>query len=186
MTLDADTVQARAKRRLARIERGRRDPRFRRVVGRLKAAGLLQTNYEVPEHREPITIEDALWAGKLEPRILELLPALVVKRPSLFAASRDMPNYLGVAVRALRQNTTPSPFRGIPGRDLSKWLPRVGRQGKLPSRLKCFRFTVEDIAVLEELGRDLGLSETDTIRRALRALARTQDSSATHRRRGSA
>ena len=173
--IDMATLRARAKRRYARVERERQDPRYRRVVGRFKTAGLLDTNFEVPDNRNPVAVDDALWAGRLEPRVLELLPALIVKKPSLFAAPTELPKDLSAAVRKLRRNEMPDTFRGIPGPDLMKWLPRVGHRGKRPSRLKCFRFTEEDLRLLEELSRSRGLSETDTVRHALRALARVGD-----------
>jgi hypothetical protein len=172
MNEEAAMLRARAKRRNAQFERGRRDPRFRRVIGRLRAARLLETNYKVLEHREPIAVEDALWAGKFEPRILELLPALIVKKPSLFELPGELPEDLSEVVRRLRRNETPDTFRGIPGQDIAKWLPQVGHRGKKPSRLKCFRLTEEDLRLLEELSRERDLTETDTVRHALRALAR--------------
>ena len=175
MTLDAEGLRARAKRLQTRIARGRRDPRYRCVIGRLKAARLLATNYEVPDFRGRITVADALWAGELEPRVLELLPALVVKKPSLFVDPTNLPEDLANAVRSLRRNQAPEAFRGIPGSDILKWLPRVGHRGKTPSRLKCFRLTAEDLSLLEELSRERGLSETDTVRQGLRALARSTD-----------
>ena len=171
MMNDIAALRVRAKRRYAQIERARRDPRFLRVMGRFKAARLLSTNYDVPDHREPITIEDALWAGEFEPRILEILPAAMIKKPSLFVLPPKLPRDLSDAIRQLRRSETPGTFRGIPGPDVAKWLPRVGHRGKTPSRLKSFRFTEEDRKLLEDLARDRGRSETDTIRHALRALA---------------
>jgi hypothetical protein len=47
----------------------------------------------------------------------------------------------------------------------------VGRKGKVPARLKSFRFTAEDQRLLEHLSKNLGLSATEVIRRGLRALA---------------
>jgi len=182
MTDEMTTLRARAKRRYTEIARARQDPRYRQVIGRLRTARLLETNFDVPAHREPIAVDDALWAGKFEPRILELLPALIVKKPSLFAATTELPKDLSDTVRKLRRNEMPDEFRGIPGPDLAKWLPRVGHRGKKPRRLKCFRFNEEDIKVLEELSRSRNLSETDTIRHALRALARVDDGGSGPRR----
>jgi len=62
-------------------------------------------------------------------------------------------------------------LRGIPGQDLARWLPRVGRRNKLPSRTVTFRLTPDDVRLLEALHHDLGISRTETVRRALRALA---------------
>jgi hypothetical protein len=168
----ATVLRARAKRRYAELARARQDPRYRRVLGRFRAARLLETNYDVPDYRRPIAIGDALWTGKFEPRVLELLPALIVKKPSLFETLAELPKDLADVVTKLRRNENPGAFRGIPGPDLAKWVPRVGHRGKTPSRLKCFRFSDEDLKLLEELSRARGLSETATIRLALRSLAR--------------
>lgn len=171
MTLTAAQIQARARRRLARIERGRRDPRFRRVVGKLQAMGLLFTNFEVETGKKPLRVADALWAGELEPRVLELLPALVIKAPATFEDVGQLPSDLDQVVRALRRGETPDGFRGIPGQALARWLPRVGRKEKLPSRMKVFRLKHEDLRLLRQLSRSLGLTEADVVRRGLRALA---------------
>jgi hypothetical protein len=164
-------LQARAKRRLAVLERRRRDPRFARVMGRFVREGLLFTNRDVPENRRPVAVEDVLFAGELEPRLLELLPALIVKRPAMFRGLSALPPDLAETVRALRRDAEPPDFRGIPGRDVRGWLRRVGRRGKVPARLKAFRLRPEDQRLLSELSERLALSETDVIRRGLRALA---------------
>lgn len=171
MTLGATELRARAQRRLARIERARRDPRYARVVGRLRALGLLVTNFEVEDPGTPISVADALWVGNVEPRVLELLPALVVKAPATFEDVRQLPGDLAEVVRALRRAETPPDFRGVPGESLAHWLPRVGRKQRLPSCLKTFRLKHEDLVLLRRLARELGSTETDVIRRALRALA---------------
>jgi hypothetical protein len=167
----ARELQLRAKRRHAAIARAKRDPRYRRVIGRYLAAGLLTTTLDVAPHRRPVEVDDVLWAGSLEPRILELLPALIVKRPALFADVAKLPDDLATAVRSLRMNREPGEFRGIPGADLLRWLPSVGQRGKLPSRLKSFRLRPDDLALLERLSQTLGLSQTNVVRRGLRQLA---------------
>jgi hypothetical protein len=101
---------------------------------------------------------------------LELLPAVLVKRPSMLADTGDLPDDLRRVVRRLRRNVVPEDFRGVPGADIYRWLPRVGRKDKFPSRPKSFRLKPEDVRLLEHLSRELGLSETDVIRRGLRAL----------------
>ena len=171
MTYTARELRARAQRRLARLERGRRDPRYARVVGRLRALGLLVTNFEAEDPGGPIRISDTLWAGSLEPRVLELLPALVLKAPATFESVRDLPADLHLAVRALRRGETPDDFRGIPGEAVARWPPRVGREHKLPSCMKTFRLTQDDLKLLRQLASSLGLTEADVVRRGLRALA---------------
>lgn len=164
-------LQKRARQAFASVERARRDPRYDRVLGRLCSAGYLTTNFPVPPERGPLAVEDALWVGRLEPRVLELLPALIVKRPSLFESVQNLPQDLDFAVRALRRNETPETFRGIPGEDLHRWLPRVGRQGKVPTRMKPFRLHADDVLLLRELSEKLGVTETEVVRRSLHQLA---------------
>jgi hypothetical protein len=163
-------LQARAKRRLAVLERRRRDPRYVRVMGRFVREGLLFTNRELRENKYPVAVEEVLFAGELEPRLLELLPALIVKRPTMFRSVKALPRDLAETVRALRRDAEPPDFRGISGRDVHGWLRRVGRKDKVPARLKAFRLRPEDQRLLSELSERLDLSETDVIRRGLRAL----------------
>lgn len=115
-------------------------------------------------------MSDVLWAGEVEPRLLELLPALVVKRPSMFTSVKNLPPDLDAVVESLRRDMKPSDFRGISGADIHRWLRRVGHRGKVPARLKAFRFRPADQRLLEQLSKELGVSETEVIRRGLRAL----------------
>jgi hypothetical protein len=167
---DVQTIQSRAKRRLRELERRRRDPRFARVMGRFTHDGLLTTNTEVVPFTDPLDVADVLWAGEIEPRCLELLPALLVKRPAMFTHYEQLPDDLAVVVRRLRRNLVPASFRGIPGDAVHRWLSRVGRVGRLPSRLESFRLKPEDVQLLEALSKRLGVSKTEVIRRGLRAL----------------
>ena len=169
--MKADELQRRAKRRMGQLDRRRRDPRYRRVLGRLVGLGLLTSNEAVPKTRAPIDVTDALWAAELEPRIAELLPALVVRRPALFVDALALPDDLAQVVAALRRNEVPPDFRGVPGEKLHRWLGSVGRKGELPSRLKAFRLQPSDLALLTRLRDEFGITETAVLRRALRALA---------------
>lgn len=118
-------------------------------------------------------MDDVLWVGRIEPRVLELLPALIVKRPGLFVDPRRLPDDLAAVVRTLRKNREPGEFRGVPGAALLRWLPVLGRQSKVPSQLKSFRFQREDLELLERLSQALEVSQTDVLRRGLRRLAAT-------------
>jgi hypothetical protein len=166
----AEELRQRARAKMVGLRRRRRDPRYLRTLGRLVEAGLLTTNQPVRLHSEPLRVPDVLWAGEAEPRFLELLPALLVKRPSMLVDPRDLPEDLRSVVRRLRRNLVPETFRGIPGADVYRWLPRVGHKDKFPARLKSFRLKPDDVQLLEHLSQTLGISETDVIRRGLRAL----------------
>jgi hypothetical protein len=168
---DPATLQDRARRRLAALTRARRDPRFVRVLGRLVQARVLRTTMDVTKNRDPIDIGEALWVGKTEPRILELLPALIVKRPSLFEDVSKLPVDLAAAVHALRRNEVPDDFRGIPGESLRRWVSSLGHRGKVPSQLRSFRLKASDMNLLECLSAELGVTQTEVLRRGLRHLA---------------
>ena len=166
----AEEFRERARRKLAGLRRRRRDARYVRTLGRFVDAGLLTTNQAVPRHREPLRVDDVLWAGEAEPRFLELLPALLVKRPSMLVETGDLPDDLRRVVRRLRRNLVPEDFRGIRGEDIYRRLAGVGQKDKFPTRPKSFRLKPDDVRLLEHLSHELGISETDVIRRGLRAL----------------
>ena len=169
--MDANEVMRRARRRQAGDLRRRLDPRYQRVLGRLVAARLLTTNDPVETHRRRLRVADALWAGEVEPRILELLPALLIKRPALFVDPHDLPDDLAGAVAALRRGRTPEPFRGVEGPLLERWLPVVGHKDKLPSQLRSFRLSLDDTRLLARLSTELGVSQTAVMRRGLHEVA---------------
>jgi hypothetical protein len=163
-------LQRKAQQKQKRLARLRRDPRYRAALGAFLHAKLLTTNVDVTPVKGPVALKDVLWAGRLEPRLLELLPAVMIKKPAMIEYE-TLPLDLGRVLDQLRRNETPPDFRGVPGKKLKEWLPRVGHKGKLPTKLKAFRFRKEDVDLLDEIARARGLSETDVVRAGLRALA---------------
>ena len=92
MTLTQSDLQTRARKRHRALLRKRRDPRFQSVMGRFVEDGLLETRIEgIVRRRKPVPLDDALWAGTVEPRIMELLPAVLVKRPKLLRLPKELP-----------------------------------------------------------------------------------------------
>jgi hypothetical protein len=170
---EMDELRRKAQRKQRRLGRLRRDPRYRAAVGAFVHAKLITTNANVEPKKGPVELKDVLWAGRLEPRLLELLPAVMIKKPSMVAFRRVPPD-LERVLDDLRHNETPPDFRGIPGEKLQEWVPRVGHKGKLPTQLKAFRFRKEDVDLLEELAAEQGLTETDVVRAGLRALVQTR------------
>ena len=86
----------------ARKDQGlRHDPRYLNTMGFLVAKGFLRMNQPIhllPNQR--LHIEDAIWAGqRLEPRILEVLPAAVSRLPRHF--DFDPLRHRELAARAL-------------------------------------------------------------------------------------
>ena len=171
--MNAATLKERAQKRARANERKRKDPRFERVMGKLIAAGYLRTNAVHQEkYQGRITLSDALWAGAIEPRIHELVPAIVLKKPAFFDKIEDMPEDLVDILHAIRHGVATQDFRGIPAKDYLAWVPRIGQKGKEPTLPKTFRFRQDEVALLRSLASALGTTETDVVRRSLRALAR--------------
>ena len=172
MMLEKRELQARARKRYAALRRKHRDPRFRHAMGRFVAEGLLETNLEGIRPREtPVPLDDVLWAGTVEPRIMELLPAVLVKKPSLLELPNQLPDDVAAVVHAIRHGKAAPSFRGVPPEQYLPWVTKVGRRGKSPSVLKSFRFQHEDVLRLARLRRNLpARSDTDAIRIALEAL----------------
>ncbi len=171
--MNAAELKKRAQKRARGNRRKRKDLRFKQVMARFVAAGYLRTNAEHQEKYDgKITLADALWAGTIEPRIHALVPALVLKKPAFFDKTEDMPDDLADILHAIRHGVADQDFRGIPAHDYLAWVPRIGQKGKEPTLPKTFRFRQEDVALLRSLASALGTTQSDVIRRSLRALGR--------------
>jgi hypothetical protein len=168
----AKTLVARAQLKLLELNQRRAEPAFVRVLGRFVAEGWLLFNQPIEQHHEPIALADALRAGETEPRILELLPTLVLRRPATFIDIEPMPEDLRQVVHRLRRGAIPEGFRGIPGENIFRWLTTLARSPKPLRVLRSFRFSAEDSRLLTALSKQHGVSETEVVRRGLRALTR--------------
>lgn len=166
-----EELRRRARVKLRAINRQRASERYQRCLGRFVKAGLLVANAEVELNADKLHVADVLWAGQVEPRFLEVLPALLVRRPAFFHKTKTLPQDLAVAVAALRRGKEPAPFRGIPGAALLRQLSIVAPRRRLPARVKSFRLGEEDCKLLSALAEQLQVSETEVIRRGLLALA---------------
>ena len=177
MSAPADLL-ARARESAAKARLERALPRFQRVIGKLLGAGILVSSEPVPPYRGCIKISDYLWAAELEPRLFELLPALVLKCPGYFSDLKRCPSELRHLVRAIRRGEAEVPFHGVPKDGYLKWITRVGRRDKEPTSLKSFRLTQQDLRTLRSL-QELGYSEVGAVRLGLQlALAQAQPDSA--------
>jgi hypothetical protein len=175
MTRAQDDLQARARKRYQALRRKQRDPRFRKVMGRFVAEGLLATTIEgIPTHDRRVPLDDVLWAGTVEPRIMELLPAVLVKKPRLLRLPEELPGDVASVMHAIRHGKAAPNFRGVAPDRYLPWVTEVGRKGKSPSVLKSFRFKHEDVLRLARLRKNLpARSDTEVIRMALELLEGT-------------
>lgn len=156
-------------------KRRRADPRYRMTLGFLVAKGFLDTNDAVarlPNQR--LRIEDAIWAGTyVEPRILEVLPAAILRLPRHFDLARGRHPELVTVVERLRRGEKEGPdLWKIPFRKFVHWanLPLRDRRTKLPKEkriVKTFRLTPASVARLQALCTALGCNATEALETVL-------------------
>ena len=160
------------------FERNYQDTRTQRVLGFLMAKGLL-VGEDIPLRGDvKLDIEDVLWVGaKVEPRVLEVLPAALIHFPRTFMRKAHIPNDLAEVIEAIRARKTQGPdFRGMRFRTMSKWANR-GTTDKRTKPLaeikvnKTLRLLPAALEALEFGARKAGLSETHYIEQLLLAQA---------------
>ena len=137
--MNKDALIEKIKKKAKQDEKYRRDPRFLETMGFLTAKGLLRTNLEIlrqPNRR--LRIDDVLWAGQnVEPRILEVLPAAVLRLGKHFDFDPIRHKELAQVIRLLRE---PAPkgedFFGIPYEKVKVWLdfPLLDKRVKILRR----------------------------------------------------
>ncbi len=163
-----------AKKKYERIARIRQFKRFQRVMGRLIASKLLYSNEAFKLTYSKIPLRDFLWAGEIEPRIFEVLPALILKRPSLVEGLENCPTSLRQLLDAIRKGNPTEDFHGIPPKNYLRWITHVGHKGLQPTLTKSFRLRPEDLKRLALL-KQHGYSEAAAVREGLSLLCATLD-----------
>ena len=119
---DHNDMINRAKALTLEHERLRADPVFQKVMRWFVYLGLLRSN-ETEAKREKVSLDDALRAGKVERRILELLPAILVKCPEVLVFEQNqVPSDLMKVSVALRKGQEAAMFRGVPFKQYTQWL----------------------------------------------------------------
>lgn len=139
----------------------RKDPRYIRTMALLTAKGFLLANTKFPHIPNiRIQINDAIWAGrKLEPRILEVLPAAVLRMAKHFDFDPVCHYELAKTLRDLKKKRKDgNEFEGVPYRKLKVWVDFELKDGRVKTQkekrvLKTYRLKPETIEKLERLGR---------------------------------
>jgi len=161
-------LQKKAQRKFRLLQKQRRDPRYLNVIGRLVHEGLLEGREVLPT-RMRVTIDDALWVGEVEPRVHELLPAIVYRHPRMLLQTRPLPDDLAQVVMELRRGRAQTAFRGVPPEKYAQWVTYVGRnKAKRPAIAKTHRFTEEDLERIAALKKRWDVDETEVLRRVLK------------------
>jgi len=140
----------------------------------LVRAGLLTSTIEGLPSPKHARLSELLYASEVEPRILELLPALVLKRKPLVRAARRLPEDLAAVVEAVRHGRPLPSFRGVPPDKYLPWVERLGRAGRGRAVPRSFRLEPDDLRRLRELKERTGAaSQTEVLREALAAYERS-------------
>ena len=153
----------------------RRDLRFLTTMGFLVAKGLLRTNQDIPLlPNARIRIDDAIWAGvNVEPRILEVLPAAVLRLQRHFDLDLGRhPDLADVVARLKRGEKEGPEFLGVAYGKLKVWVDYPLRDGRMKQVLekkitKTYRLKPEVVAGLKRMSKEQGCSETEALERAV-------------------
>ena len=117
-------IQKQAKERQKEFDKLKKDSRYQKVIGRLVHEKLLISPNIMPR-RNLITVEDALWVGNIESRVLELLTAILLKHPKLFLIIKPLPKDLRQILQEIKKGKAKTPFRGIEPDRYESWLKRI-------------------------------------------------------------
>lgn len=98
------------------------EPFFIKTIAWLHYLGLLRHNAIKP-FRYRVTLDEALKAGEFEPRIMELIPAIMVIMPKAFRFDlKKLPMDLAAVVKDIRDRNEGTAFRNVPVHAYRHWL----------------------------------------------------------------
>jgi hypothetical protein len=160
-----------AKREVALLKKNNRDPRYVRTIGFLVGKGFLHANRNFPKIPNiRINIEDAIWAGQnVEPRILEVLPAAVMRLPNHFNFNREVHVEMDRVIEQLKKNTDGT-FFGIPTEKIRPWLNLRLKDKRIKNLdekkvIKTFRLSPGTIERIKTLKSTMKISEAELLER---------------------
>jgi DNA-binding XRE family transcriptional regulator len=95
---------------------------YQKTIAWFHYLGLLRHNTVQPR-RFKVTLQEALKAGELEPRVLELIPAVMLLLPkALKFRKNEIPEDLALNLERIRKRQQTENFRGIEPRSYLYWL----------------------------------------------------------------
>lgn len=158
-----------------RDQRNRHDPRFLNTMGFLVAKGFLKANFDVPHlPNKRLCIDDAIWAGEnVEPRILEVLPAAVLRLGKHFDLEFNQNKKLATTVEQLRlRQKTGDDFMKNPYEKIKVWadFPLLDKRVKRIAEkkvIKTFRLNPLALDKLQKIARETKCTETDVLEKLI-------------------
>jgi DNA-binding XRE family transcriptional regulator len=121
--MDYDSIINLAKENVQRDEQLAKSPFFVETIAWFHYLGLLRHNIITPVRHHP-HLNDVLKAGELEPRIFELLPAVMILIPEAIQFKKqDIPLDLAQVIKAIQtRSNAVKAFRGVPAQKYCHWL----------------------------------------------------------------
>jgi len=154
----------------------RKDRRYLDTMSLLVSKGLLRTNMKIlPRPNSRISLDDAVWAGiNVEPRILEVLPAAVLRLGRHFVFLPERHAGLLEVVACLRLGAVTGPdFMGISYKKLRIWADFPLKDGRVKTVsekkiMRAYRLRPEIFRKLENMAKQRGCTETEVIENVIR------------------
>jgi hypothetical protein len=151
--------------------KNRHDPRYLETMGFLVAKGFLKTNRKIPlVPNKKLEIDHAVWAGlNVEPRILEVLPAAVLRLARHFDLDPLKHRELAEVVDQLRRRVdTGADFCGMPYEKVKVWvdLPLRDKRTKTMTEkkvVKTFRLDPAAVMKLRKIAKEKNCNETEIL-----------------------
>jgi hypothetical protein len=156
-------------------KKNRSDLWFLDTMGFLIAKGFLNTNLDIRlQPNKRLRIEDVIWVGQyVEPRVLEVLPAAVLRLRKHFDFDPMRHSGLDRVIKQIqKRDKTGDSFFDIPFEKLKIWadLPLRDRRIKdLDDKkvVKNFRLRLNVIRQLQRLSQEWACSETEALEKVL-------------------
>lgn len=112
---DIHDVRVRAKLKSEALQELKNSTKYRRVIGLLTSLDLLVSVEPVPKTVSKVELKDVLEIGrKVEPRVLEVLPAALLSSPKSFFHIDEAPEDLQQVVSALEKGEEGPDFESVP------------------------------------------------------------------------
>ncbi len=167
--MNKEALILRIKKQAKRDAKNRRDPRFIETMGFLIAKGFLKANHVFPLlPNKRLYIDDAIWAGQnVEPRILEVLPAAVLRLRKHFYPFENM-TLLTVIDQLRRREEKGDAFFGMPYEKVKQWaeFPLLDKRVKSVTQKKVVKtFRLDPVALerLKRVAEEKGVTETEVL-----------------------
>lgn len=170
-----DDVLNLIKKKATQDEKHRKDPRFVAAMGFFVAKGFLKTNINVPMMpNKRLKIKDVMWAANnVEPRILEVLPAAIVRLERHFDLdAKKYPELAKVVMQLKKKQAQGDAFNGIPYDKLKVWTELVLKDGRVKPLaekkiLKTYRLKPAVDFEIKKRAKEWNCSESEVLERVL-------------------